>query len=141
MNIGITCYPTVGGSGAVAAELGKKLAARGHRVHFVSHRLPFRLGGFHENVRFLDVAIVSYSLFQYPPHDLPLPAKSAEVAREHRLEPFHVHYAIPHAIAGLLAQQLLGKSPPRLITTLHGTDVTLVGQDRSFFEITRFGIE
>jgi N-acetyl-alpha-D-glucosaminyl L-malate synthase BshA len=141
MNIGITCYPTVGGSGAVAAELGKKLAARGHRVHFVSHRLPFRLGGFHENVRFHEVDIVSYSLFEYPPHDLALAAKMAEVAREHRLELFHVHYAIPHAIAGLLAQQLLGANPPRLITTLHGTDVTLVGQDRSFFEITRFGIE
>src|SRR5262245_47503165 len=126
MNIGITCYPTVGGSGAVAAELGKQLARRGHRVHFVSHRLPFRLGGFQENVRFHEVDVVSYALFEYPPHDLALAAKMAEVAREHRLQLFHVHYAIPHAIAGLLAQQLLGDEPPRLITTLHGTDVTLV---------------
>jgi N-acetyl-alpha-D-glucosaminyl L-malate synthase BshA len=141
MNIGITCYPTVGGSGAVAAELGKKLASRGHHVHFVSHRLPFRLGGFHENVRFHEIDLVSYSLFEYPPHDLALAAKMAEVARDHRLELFHVHYAIPHAIAGLLAQDMLGDGAPRLVTTLHGTDVTLVGQDRSFFEITRHGIE
>src|SRR5262245_12916637 len=141
MNIVITCYPTVGGSGAVAAELGKQLASRGHHVHFVSHRLPFRLGGFHENVRFHEIDLVSYSLFEYPPHDLALAAKMAEVAREHRIELFHVHYAIPHAIAGLLAKDLVGAGAPRLVTTLHGTDVTLVGQDRSFFEITRFGIE
>lgn len=141
MNIGITCYPTVGGSGAVAAELGKQLARRGHRVHFVSHRMPFRLGGFHENVRFHEIDLTSYSLFEYPPHDLALAAKMAEVARDHALDLFHVHYAIPHAIAGYLAQGILGDAAPRLITTLHGTDITLVGQDRSFFEITRFGIE
>jgi N-acetyl-alpha-D-glucosaminyl L-malate synthase BshA len=141
MNIGITCYPTVGGSGAVAAELGKQLARRGHQVHFVSYRLPFRLGGFQEHIRFHEVDVTAYSLFEYPPHDLALAAKMAEVAREYRLDLFHVHYAIPHAIAGLLAQQMLGDGAPRLVTTLHGTDVTLVGQDRSFFEITRFGIE
>jgi N-acetyl-alpha-D-glucosaminyl L-malate synthase BshA len=141
VNIGITCYPTVGGSGAVAAELGKQLARRGHSVHFVSYRLPFRLDDFHENVRYHEVDVSSYSLFEYPPHDLALAAKMAEVAREHKLDLFHVHYAIPHAITGLLAQQMLGDKPPRLITTLHGTDITLVGQDRTFFEITRFGIQ
>jgi N-acetyl-alpha-D-glucosaminyl L-malate synthase BshA len=141
VNIGITCYPTVGGSGAVAAELGKQLARRGHRVHFVSYRLPFRLGDFHENVCFHEVDVSSYVLFEYPPHDLALAAKMAEAAREHALDLFHVHYAIPHAVVGILAQLMLGTGAPRLVTTLHGTDITLVGQDRSFFEITRFGIE
>lgn len=140
MNIGITCYPTVGGSGAVAAELGKHLARRGHQVHFISYRLPFRLQDFHQNIGFHEVDVSSYPLFEYPPHDLALAAKMAEVARENALDLFHVHYAIPHAIAGLLAKQMLGERAPRLITTLHGTDVTLVGQDRSFFEITRFSI-
>jgi L-malate glycosyltransferase len=141
MNIGITCYPTVGGSGAVAAELGKQLARRGHTVHFVSYRLPFRLDEFSDNIFFHEVDVSTYALFEYPPHDLALAAKMAEVAREHRLDVFHVHYAIPHAITGLLAQDMLGAQAPRLVTTLHGTDITLVGLDRSFFEITRFGIE
>jgi N-acetyl-alpha-D-glucosaminyl L-malate synthase BshA len=141
VNIGITCYPTVGGSGAVAAELGKQLGRRGHSVHFVSYRLPFRLDDFHENIRYHEVDLTSYSLFEYPPHDLALAAKMAEVGREQKLDLFHVHYAIPHAITGLLAQQMLGDKPPKLITTLHGTDITLVGQDRTFFEITKFGIE
>lgn len=142
MNVGITSYPTVGGSGAVAAELGKQLARRGHRVHFVSHRLPFRLDDVDgNNVWFHEVEVATYSLFEYPPHDLALAAKMAEVAREHKLDLLHVHYAIPHAITGFLAQQMLGADAPRLVTTLHGTDITLVGQDRSFFEITRFGIE
>jgi L-malate glycosyltransferase len=141
MNIGITCYPTVGGSGAVAAELGKQLALRGHHVHFVSYRLPFRLGGFQENVRFHEVDVTTYALFEYPPHDLALAAKMAEVSRAEHLDLLHVHYAIPHAIAGFLAQAMLGPSAPKLVTTLHGTDITLVGQDPSFMEITRFGIE
>ena len=141
MKIGITCYPTVGGSGAVAAELGKQLARRGHEVHFISYRLPFRLGDFQQNICFHEVDVSSYPLFEYPPHDLALAAKMAEVAREHGLDLFHVHYAIPHAIAGFLAQQMLGSGAPRMVTTLHGTDITIVGQDRSFFEITRFGIE
>lgn len=141
MNIGITCYPTVGGSGAVAAELGKQLGRRGHSVHFVSYRLPFRLDDFNTSVSFHEVDVATYSLFEYTPHDLALAAKMAEVARENRLDLFHVHYAIPHAITGFLAQQLLGAEAPKLITTLHGTDITLLGQDRSFFEITRFGIE
>ena len=141
MKLGITCYPTVGGSGAVAAELGKQLARRGHEIHFVSYRLPFRLGDFQQNVCFHEVDVSSYPLFEYPPHDLALAVKMVEGARDHQLELFHVHYAIPHAIAGLLARQMLGDGAPRLVTTLHGTDITLVGQDRSFFEITRFGIE
>jgi N-acetyl-alpha-D-glucosaminyl L-malate synthase BshA len=141
MRLGITCYPTVGGSGAVAAELGKQLARRGHEIHFVSYRRPFRLGDFQQNISFHGVDISSYPLFEYPPHDLALAVKMAEVAREHHLDLFHVHYAIPHAIAGFLAQQMLGPVAPRMVTTLHGTDITLVGQDRSFFEITRFGIE
>jgi len=140
VNVGITCYPTVGGSGAVAAELGKQLARRGHGVHFVSYRLPFRLDDSTSNVFFHEVDVSTYSLFEYPPHDLALAAKMAEVSREAKLDVLHVHYAIPHAITGLLAQQMLGKEAPRLVTTLHGTDITLVGQDRSFFEITRFGI-
>ena len=127
-------------SRTVAAELGKQLGRRGHSVHFVSYRLPFRLDDFHENIRYHEVDLTSYSLFEYPPHDLALAAKMAEVGREQKLDLFHVHYAIPHAITGLLAQQMLGDNPPKLITTLHGTDITLVGQDRTFFEITKFGI-
>lgn len=142
MNIGITCYPTVGGSGAVATELGKHLARRGHDVHFISYRLPFRLGDFQQNITFHPVDVSSYVLFEYPPHELALAAKMAEVSREHDLDILHVHYAIPHAIAGLTARQMLDSPPrPKLVTTLHGTDITIVGQDRSFLEITRFGIE
>src|SRR5207249_677140 len=112
----------------------------GHSVHFVSYRLPFRLDEPTGNIAFHEVDVSTYSLFEYPPHELALAAKMAEVSRENRLDVLHVHYAIPHAITGFLAQQMLGKDAPRLVTTLHGTDITLVGQDRSFFEITRFGI-
>jgi N-acetyl-alpha-D-glucosaminyl L-malate synthase BshA len=141
VRLGIVCYPTVGGSGAVASELGKQMANRGHEVHVISYRLPFRLGDFQQNICFHEVDVSSYPLFEYPPHDLALAVKMAEATREHGLELFHVHYAIPHAIAGFLAQQMLGAGAPRMLTTLHGTDITIVGQDRSFFEITRFGIE
>jgi len=141
VNIGITCYPTVGGSGAVATELGKQLARRGHQIHFVSHRMPFRLDDLNGNVQFHEVDVSTYSLFEYPPHDLALAAKMAEVSRDHKLDLLHVHYAIPFAISGFIARHMLGAPPPKLITTLHGTDITLVGQDRSFIDITRFGIE
>jgi N-acetyl-alpha-D-glucosaminyl L-malate synthase BshA len=141
LRIGIVCYPTVGGSGAVAAELGKQLARRGHDVHVISYRIPFRLGDFQQNVCFHEVDVSTYPLFEYPPHDLALAVKMAEAVREHGVQLFHVHYAIPHAIAGFLAQQMLGERAPRMVTTLHGTDITIVGQDGSFFEITRFGIE
>lgn len=141
MKVGIVCYPTVGGSGAVAAELGKQLAGRGHEVHVISYRLPFRLGDFQQNICFHEVDVSSYPLFEHPPHELALAVKMADAVRDHGIELFHVHYAIPHAIAGFLAQQMLGDRAPRMLTTLHGTDITIVGQDRSFFEITRFGIE
>jgi N-acetyl-alpha-D-glucosaminyl L-malate synthase BshA len=141
VRIGITSYPTVGGSGAVAAELGQELARRDHEIHFVTQRLASRPAEYQENVRYHEVEISSLLMFEHPPADLALAAKMAEVARENRLELFHVHYAIPHAVTGFLAQQMLGASAPRLVTTLHGTDITLVGQDRSFYEITRFGIE
>ncbi len=141
MKLGIVCYPTVGGSGAVAAELGKQLAARGHEVHVISYRLPFRLGGFQQNICFHEVDVSSYPLFEHPPYELALAVKMVDAVRDHGIELFHVHYAIPHAIAGFLAQQMLGDRAPRMLTTLHGTDITIVWQDRSFFEITRFGIE
>ena len=141
MKLGIVCYPTVGGSGAVAAELGKQMAGRGHEVHVISYRLPFRFGDFQQNICFHEVDVSSYPLFEYPPYDLALAAKMAEAVSEHGIELFHVHYAIPHAIAGIIAQQMLGDGAPRMVTTLHGTDITIVGQDHSFFEITRFGIE
>jgi N-acetyl-alpha-D-glucosaminyl L-malate synthase BshA len=141
MKIGITSYPTVGGSGMVATELGKQLAQRGHGVHFISHRLPFRLREYHDNIHMHEVDHSASALFEYPPYELALAAKMAEVARENDLDLFHVHYAIPHAITAQLAQQMLGKRAPRLVTTLHGTDVTLIGLDRSYFEVTRMGIE
>jgi N-acetyl-alpha-D-glucosaminyl L-malate synthase BshA len=141
VRLGIVCYPTLGGSGAVAAELGKQMASRGHEVHVISYRLPFRFGDFQQNICFHEVDVTSYPLFEFPPHDLALAVKMVEAVREHGIELFHVHYAIPHAIAGILAQQMLGDGAPRMLTTLHGTDITIVGQDHSFFEITRFGIE
>jgi N-acetyl-alpha-D-glucosaminyl L-malate synthase BshA len=141
MRIGIACYPTVGGSGAVATALARQLAARHHTVHLFSYRLPLGLGELNGDVTFHTVDPASYGVFEHPPQDLALAAKMAEVATESGIDLFHVHYAIPHAVAGFLAREMLGPSGPRLITTLHGTDVTLVGEDRSFAAITRFGIE
>ena len=141
MRIGITCYPTVGGSGTVATELGLQLARRDHEVHFIAQRLLMRPDEFQDNVRFHEVDRTSLGLFDDPPNDLALAAKMADVARENRLELLHVHYAIPYAVTGFLAKQLIGDGAPRLVTTLHGTDITLIGQDRSFYEVTRFGIE
>lgn len=141
MRIGITCYPTVGGSGTVANELGLHLARRDHEVHFIAQRLLMRPGEFHENVRFHEVDRTSLALFEDPPNDLALAAKMADVARENRLELLHVHYAIPYAVTAFLAKQLVGDAAPRLVVTLHGTDITLIAQDRSFCELTRFGIE
>ena len=141
MKVGMVCYPTVGGSGAVAAELAKQLAGRGHEMHVISYRLPFWFGDFQKNICLHEVDLSSYPLFEHPPYELGLAVKMAEAVRDHGIELFHVHYAIPHAIAGFLAQQMLGDDAPRMLTTLHGTDITIVGQDHSFFEITRFGIE
>ena len=141
MKIGITCYPTHGGSGVVATELGMELAKRGHVVHFIAYQVPFRLNPFQDNVYFHEVQITTYPLFQYPPYTLALAAKMAEVADEAELDVLHAHYAIPHAICGYLARQIAKSTKLRMVTTLHGTDITLVGSDASFRGLTRFGIE
>jgi L-malate glycosyltransferase len=141
MKIGISCYPTHGGSGVVATELGMELAKRGHEVHFISYAMPFRLKEFHENVVFHEVNVSSYPLFQYPPYTLALAAKMAEVADEVGLDVLHAHYAIPHAVCAYLARQVAASTKLRIVTTLHGTDITLVGSDPSFRRLTRFGID
>ncbi|HEX8169241.1 MAG TPA: N-acetyl-alpha-D-glucosaminyl L-malate synthase BshA [Thermoanaerobaculia bacterium] len=141
MRIGITCYPTFGGSGVVATELGLALAKGGDDVHFISYALPSRLNLLHERVHFHEVTVTPYPLFDpYPPYTLALATKMAEVAAYEKLEILHVHYAIPHAISAHLAKQIL-QSKLKVITTLHGTDITLVGRDESYLPITKFGIE
>src|ERR1044071_6350079 len=141
MNIGITVYPTYGGSGIVGSELGKELAERGHTVHFIASALPTRLTELNERVRFDEVEMLSYPLFEHQPYDLALATKMATVAEEENLDLLHVHYAIPHSISAILARESL-KPRRRLpvVTTLHGTDITLVGADRSYLPITRYGI-
>jgi L-malate glycosyltransferase len=143
MNVGITCYPTYGGSGAVATELGIALAARGHEVHFITYRHPFRLPRFLPRIYLHEVDVGKYPLFEYPPYDLALAVRMHEVVRSHKLDLLHVHYAIPHATSAWIAKEMLRKDGDDItvITTLHGTDITLVGQDRSFYPITRFSIE
>ena len=141
MKIGITCYPTHGGSGVVATELGMELAKRGHEVHFISYALPFRLKRFQENVVFHEVQMLAYPLFQYPPYTLALAAKLAEVADEVELDVLHAHYAVPHAVCAYLARMVSRHETIKIVTTLHGTDITLVGADPSFRSLTRFGIE
>ncbi len=143
MKIGITCYPTYGGSGAVATELGIELAARGHEVHFISYAQPFRLTAFHEGVFFHEVVVPHYPLFEYPPYSLALAVRVHEVAEHHGLDILHAHYAIPHAEAAWVAKQMLERDGRELkvVTTLHGTDITLVGQDPSFWAITKFSVE
>jgi L-malate glycosyltransferase len=140
MKIGITCYPTYGGSGVVATELGKELAARGHDVHFISYALPIRLT-MSNRIYFHEVEVLSYPLFEYPPYDLVLATKMAEVMSRYELDILHVHYAIPHSISAYLAKMMLSDRVVPFVTTLHGTDITLVGNDRSYLPITRFGIE
>jgi N-acetyl-alpha-D-glucosaminyl L-malate synthase BshA len=141
MKIGITCYPTFGGSGVVATELGIALAKRGDDVHFISYAMPSRLNILHERVHFHEVNVTPYPLFDpYPPYTLALATKMAEVAAYEKLDILHVHYAIPHAISAYLAKQIL-HSKLKVITTLHGTDITLVGRDESYLPITKFGIE
>lgn len=142
MKIGITCYPTYGGSGVVATELGIELAARGHQIHFITYSQPFRLSGREANIHFHEVTVTNYPLFEHPPYDLALATRMAEVAEFYSLDLLHVHYAIPHSVSALLAKQMLadrGRNLP-IITTLHGTDITLVGLDPSYLPITRFGI-
>lgn len=144
MKIGITCYPTYGGSGALATELGLELARRGHEVHFITYASPFRLRGYQERVFFheVDTTTGRYPLFDHYPYTLALASKQHEVALRERLDILHVHYAIPHATTAWLAREMLrGEHPVKVITTLHGTDITLVGQEASFFAITRFSIQ
>ena len=133
LRIGITCYPTVGGSGIMASELGEELAKRGHQVHFISYEQPFRLPVNEPNATFHPVQINTYDLFKYPDYTLPLSVKMAEVSRDHRLDVLHVHYAVPHATAAILAQSMLPpRRRPRVVTTLHGTDTTLLGRDPGY---------
>ena len=141
MRIGITCYPTYGGSGIVATELGLELALRGHEVHFISYANPIRLDPDTPGIYYHEVEVSTYPLFQYPPYSLALASRMAEVAERHSLDLLHVHYAIPHSISALLAQQMTTSRRLPFITTLHGTDITLVGADRSYFPITKFSIE
>jgi N-acetyl-alpha-D-glucosaminyl L-malate synthase BshA len=140
MKIGITCYPSYGGSGVVATELGKELAARDHDVHFISYALPIRLT-MTDHIYFHEVEVLSYPLFEYPPYDLVLATKMVEVMTRFDLDILHVHYAIPHSISAYLAKKMLTDRVVPFVTTLHGTDITLVGNDRSYLPITRFGIE
>jgi L-malate glycosyltransferase len=144
MKIGITCYPTYGGSGAVATELGLELARRGHQVHFITYDSPFRLRGYTERVFFhqVETRMGRYPLFDHFPYTLALASKQHEVVLREQLELLHVHYAIPHATTAYLAREMLkDERPLQVITTLHGTDITLVGQESSFYAITKFSIE
>ena len=143
MKIGITCYPTYGGSGAVATELGIALAKRGHEVHFITYKQPFRLPAFTPRIYFHEVDVGRYPLFEYPPYDLALAVRMHEVTLAHELDVLHCHYAIPHATSAWIAKEMLRSARPdiRVVTTLHGTDITIVGQDPSFRPITKFSIE
>jgi len=141
MKIGITCYPTYGGSGVVATELGKALAKRGHSVHFISYAMPMRLSGFQDNIVYHEVEMSSYPLFDFPLYTLALASKMVEVARYEKLDFFHCHYALPHATSAYLARQILQETNIKIVTTLHGTDITLVGLEPSFLAIMKFSIE
>jgi N-acetyl-alpha-D-glucosaminyl L-malate synthase BshA len=141
MKIGITCYPTFGGSGAVATELGIELAKMGHCVHFISYGLPFRLKSSYANIHFHEVEVMAYPLFRYPPYTLSLSVKMSEVIDSENLDILHVHYAMPHATSAYLAQKITRDENIKYVTTLHGTDITLIGNHHSFFKITKFSIE
>jgi N-acetyl-alpha-D-glucosaminyl L-malate synthase BshA len=140
VNIGISCYPTYGGSGIVATELAMALAARGDEVHVISYALPSRLSLDSSHLFFHEVVTPRYPLFEYPPYSLALATKMVEVARHQRLDVLHVHYAIPNAVSAVLARQIVAPQPLAVVTTLHGTDVTLVGNDPNYLETTRWGI-
>jgi L-malate glycosyltransferase len=140
LKIGIVCYPTVGGSGVVATELGKLLAERGHEIHFISSSMPFRLNKVYRNIYYHEVSVNQYSVFQYPPYDLALASKISEVAKREKLDLLHVHYAVPHAVCAVLAKQMVGEHL-KIVTTLHGTDITVLGYDPSLSELIKFGIE
>ncbi|MBX5437244.1 MAG: N-acetyl-alpha-D-glucosaminyl L-malate synthase BshA [Alicyclobacillaceae bacterium] len=141
MRIGISCYPTHGGSGAVATELGKALADRGHQVHFIVAGVPFRLGGFHHNITVHEVETVSYPVLRTPPYDFSLAAAMADTAVRFRLDILHVHYAFPFAVCAHLAKEMIGPHPLKVVTTLHGTDVTVLAQDKSLYRLIKLGIE
>lgn len=142
MKIGITCYPVYGGSGVVATELGKALAVRGHSVHFIAYSIPFRLGHIQENILFHEVQVNAYPLFEYPPYTLNLTSKLVDVVKHEQLDILHMHYAIPHATSGELAKQILADSGIHIpiVTTLHGTDITIVGRDPSFAPVVNYSI-
>ncbi|MFB1080844.1 N-acetyl-alpha-D-glucosaminyl L-malate synthase BshA [Jeotgalibacillus sp. JSM ZJ347] len=140
MKIGITCYPTVGGSGVIATELGKLLAEKGHQVHFITSSIPFRLNKMYSNIYFHQVEVNHYSVFQYPPYDIALANKMADVIEREELDILHVHYAIPHAVCAIMGKQM-AKSDVKIVTTLHGTDITVLGVDDSLTKAIKFGIE
>lgn len=140
LKIGITCYPSVGGSGIIATELGKLLAEKGHQVHFITSSIPFRLNTYHPNIHFHEVEVNQYAVFKHPPYDLTLASKIAEVAARENLDIIHAHYALPHAVCAYLAKQML-KRDIGIVTTLHGTDITVLGYDPSLKDLIRFAIE
>jgi N-acetyl-alpha-D-glucosaminyl L-malate synthase BshA len=135
------CYPSYGGSGVIATELGKKLAEWGHEIHFISYDKPFKLNVFNQNIFYHEVEVLDYPLFKFPPYMIALAGKIAEVSKWAALDLVHVHYAIPHAISAFLAKQLVGNKNLPVMTTLHGTDITVVGHEPQFYDITRFSIE
>lgn len=140
MKIGITCYPSMGGSGIIATELGIKMAERGHDVHFITSNIPFRIRKPLPNITFHQVEVNQYAVFQYPPYDITLSTKISDVIKEYDLDVLHMHYAVPHAVCGILAKQMSGKDV-KIMTTLHGTDITVLGYDHSLKNVIKFGIE
>ncbi|MER1985416.1 MAG: N-acetyl-alpha-D-glucosaminyl L-malate synthase BshA [Solibacillus sp.] len=140
LKIGITCYPTVGGSGVIATELGKMLAERGHEIHFITSSVPFRLNKIYPNVFFHEVEVNNYSVFQYPPYDIALASKMADVIKEEGLDILHVHYAIPHAVCAVLAREMSGEDF-KIVTTLHGTDISVLGEDSTLAQAIKYGID
>lgn len=141
MKLGIVCYPSVGGSGIIATELGIQMANRGHEVHFIASSVPFRLGANHDNIYTHKTEVNDYSVFKYPPYDITLSSKISEVIDEFDLDVIHMHYAIPHAVCGILAREMSKKKDVGIITTLHGTDITVLGHDMSLVNAIRFGID
>ena len=143
MNIAIVCYPTYGGSGVLATELGKALADTGHNIHFITYQQPVRLSGFHANIFYHEVRVPTYPLFDYPPYETALASTMVDVVNNHNIEILHVHYAIPHAAAAYMAKQILAKENKKIpvITTLHGTDITLVGRDKTYSPVVTFSME
>lgn len=140
LKIGITCYPTVGGSGVIATELGKMLAERGHEIHFITSSVPFRLNKIYPTVFFHEVEVNNYSVFQYSPYDIALASKMADVIKDEGLDVLHVHYAIPHAVCAVLAREMSGQNIG-IVTTLHGTDISVLGQDSTLSQAIRYGID